>query len=235
MCTVTFIPFQDKVFITSNRDESPSRGARGLISFHAPEKNIIHYPLDETSGGSWIALSDSGRAVCLLNGGFEPYVPDPPYRQSRGLVVKDAISEEHVEDFLNQYQMENIAPFTLLIFEDNTLHQLVWDGNQKNHSILPVDQPQIWSSVTLYSPSVRTWRKSLFEKWLAENAVYDRERIIRFHQMSPGDADNDFIMNRDEIVKTLSITSIILQSSSASIMHMELDNALREEIVVKHE
>ena len=235
MCTVTFIPSNDIFFITSNRDESPERKAKGLISMHPPGKNVIHYPLDETSGGSWIALSDEGRVVCLLNGAFESFIPDPSYRKSRGQVVIDAVHESDIQYFTDNYNFEGIAPFTLLLFENPTFIQLIWDGTKKEVSPLSITEPHIWSSVTLYPPPVRAWRKSLFEKWLGETDVYNRETIIQFHQMANGDPDNDFIMNRRDVVRTLSITNIVLRPKSSSILHLELDNELREEILVKYE
>src|SRR5690349_10805642 len=150
MCTVTFIPFRNSIFITSNRDESPDRQAPGLKSFHSRETNTIHFPLDETSGGSWITLSDEGRAVCLLNGGFESFIPNPPYRISRGQVVLAAAKADDVDQFILSYEMKGIAPFTLVVSENKSLVQLVWDGQEKHILSLPSDQPHIWSSATLY-------------------------------------------------------------------------------------
>lgn len=235
MCTVTFIPGKDSFFITSNRDESPGRSAKGLISFHPPGKNTIHYPLDQESGGSWIALSDSGRVSCLLNGAFESFTASPLYRLSRGQVVIDSVLEEDATNFLQNYHLDGIAPFTLLIFENDSFTQLIWDSKQKHITSLAKDIPQIWSSVTLYPPQVRAMRKYHFEKWLSERSEYSREAIIEFHQMPTGDLENDFIMNRNEIVKTLSITSIALKPSAGSILHLELEKNSREEILVKYE
>ncbi|HUR29968.1 MAG TPA: NRDE family protein [Saprospiraceae bacterium] len=235
MCTVTFIHFNKTFFITSNRDESPGRNAKGLISNHFPGKVGIHYPLDEESGGSWIAMSDSGKVACLLNGAFEPFIPELSYRQSRGQVVVDAITEPDVKRFIETYPLDGIAPFTLLIFENGNFVQLAWDGTNKHIQPLSVTEPQIWSSVTLYPPHVRAWRKALFEKWIAQTEIFDRDSIIDFHQIANGDPDNDFIMNRNEIVKTLSITSIELKPESGSLLHFALDKNLREEILVKYE
>ena len=235
MCTVTFIPFKNSFFITSNRDESPDRQAVGIKSFHSGESNTIHFPLDETSGGSWIALSDEGRAVCLLNGGFESFIPNPPYRMSRGQVVIAAAKENDVDQFITKFELKDIAPFTLVIFEKQSLVQLVWDGEQKHILSLPSGLPHIWSSATLYPLHVREWRKSLFVKWMNENNEYNRESIIAFHQMANGDPDNGFVMNRNEIVKTLSVTSIVLRKNSGSILHLDLDRSTREEIMVHYD
>jgi hypothetical protein len=234
MCTVTFIPTPSICYITSNRDESPGRQATGLISKHNTDWNAIHFPLDELSGGSWITLSDSGRVVCLLNGAFVAFMPEPPYRLSRGQVVLDLATTNDPISFFHDYALEGVAPFTILVYEHARLHQWIWDGHQKFLEELPSDQPQIWSSVTLYPPDVRAWRKSLFEKWINSSPPIDRESIISFHQMANGDADNDFVMNRNDIVKTLSITSVSLKPESGSILHLSLDRASREEIMVRY-
>lgn len=223
MCTVTFIPHGTKVFITSNRDESPTRRSKGLTSRHHGDLPPVHFPLDEDSQGTWIALSDAGRAVCLLNGGFVPFIPSPTYRQSRGKVVIDAVEANETHAFINQYKLEGIAPFTLLIYDNGKFVELVWDGFKRHIRPLHTDKPQLWSSVTLYPPEVREWRKAIFEEWIKDHTHFDRESIMAFHCLRKGDAVNDFIMNRDEIVKTLSVTSIKLDVHSGSILHLDLE------------
>jgi len=216
--------------LTSNRDESPSRQSEGLTSTHQPDQYSIYFPLDKDSGGSWVALSETGRAACLLNGGYESFIPNPPYRMSRGQVVMDAIKAENAFTFVETYDFDRIAPFTLLIDEKDTFTELVWDGVEKHICSLPTDKPHIWSSATLYPPEVRAWRKSLFEKWISEQKSFDIESIIQFHRMANGDEENGFVMNRNEIVRTLSITNIALDAHKGSMIHVRLDKERREEI-----
>lgn len=234
MCTVTFLPAADRFYITSNRDESPGRQAKGLHSNHHLGYFPIHYPLDESSQGSWIALSESGRAVCLLNGAFEPFIPAPPYRLSRGQVVMAAAREDSIRDFIAHFAFDGIAPFTLLVFEADTFIELVWDGFEKHIRDLDPGLPQLWSSVTLYPPNVREWRKSIFQSWLQDHPVFDQEAIIAFHQLKRGDGSNDFIMNRNEVVKTLSVTSIVLQPASSMMLHLDLEKNTREEVLIRY-
>lgn len=235
MCTVTYIPFQGVHFLTSNRDESPKRQSHGLISSHYHDQPAVYYPLDPDSGGSWIALSETGRAVCLLNGGYESFIPNPPYRMSRGQVVMDAVKAKDANQYIETYDFQGIAPFTLLIDGKSFLTEVVWDGDEKHIRSLPIDLPQIWSSATLYPPDVRAWRKDLFEKWLTEVIVFDSDSIIEFHRMANGDAENGFIMNRNEIVKTLSITNIANRAHSGTIVHLRLDKDQREEVGINYE
>jgi hypothetical protein len=154
---------------------------------------------------------------------------------SRGLIVTAAAAAEDTNQFLLKTDLTGIAPFTLLIYENHMLMQLIWDGDQKHISPPLFDQPRIWSSVTLYPPKVREWRKSLFEKWMDTHPTVDRESIIAFHQMANGDPDNDFVMNRKDLVKTLSVTSIELNEASGSIVHLALDRGSREEIKIHYD
>jgi len=71
MCLVSYIPLAGNQFcITSNRDEAPARAAYAIQEEKIGEETI-YYPAD-TKGGSWIVVSASGRAICLLNGGWVP-------------------------------------------------------------------------------------------------------------------------------------------------------------------
>lgn len=234
MCTVTYLRAGDITYMTSNRDEAPGRRATGLVSRHQPDGKHYWFPLDETSGGSWIALSNTGRSVCLLNGAYEPFSPTPPYRMSRGLVVRDAILTADPGAFLHDYPLEGIAPFTLLVFEQDSLQSLVWTGMGRDILDHAVSDANIWSSVTLYPEPVRLHRRALFEQWLARHPAYDRDAIIEFHRSGSEDAENGLVMNRGEIVKTLSVTSIMLDPEKGSILHVDLDAIVQDEISFRH-
>jgi len=221
-------------YLTSNRDEAPGRRATGLVSRHDPDGTRYWFPIDESSGGSWIALSASGRAACLLNGGYEPFIPAPPYRMSRGLVVRDAILATDAENFLRHYPLEGIAPFTLLVYERDTLRSLVWTGTHRDILDHALWDANIWSSVTLYPEPVRMRRRALFEHWLAHHPRVDRDGIIDFHLSGGEDAVYGFVMNREEVVKTLSVTSIVLGPETGSILHLDLEAERREEISFRH-
>lgn len=141
----------------------------------------------------------------------------------------DAVNAPDSTVFLQSYNLKQIAPFTLLVYEANEFQQLVWDGHERHLTNLSIHEPQIWSSATLYPKQIRDWRKKLFDEWIAEQEKFDRDSIMNFHQMANSDPENDFIMNRNDVVKTLSITSITLQKSNSSILHISLNQDSREE------
>jgi len=234
MCTVTYLRADGITYLTSNRDEAPGRHAPGLSTGHDPLTGQYSYPPDPSSGGSWIALSAAGRAVCLLNGGYVPFTPAPPYRQSRGLVVRDAVLAPDALEFLHQYPLEHIAPFTLLVYENDLLHCLVWTGERRDLTQPDPDTPAIWSSATLYPEPVRTRRRALFDEWLRDRTSFDREAIIGFHRTAGDDPENDFIMNRRDIVKTLSVTNIMLGPEAARMLHVDLEQPQQQEIAFRY-
>ena len=67
MCTVSYLPVKDRVFITSNRDEKKLRGRAVAPAKYAVDCIGLIYPKDRDAGGTWIALRDNGIAAVLLN------------------------------------------------------------------------------------------------------------------------------------------------------------------------
>jgi uncharacterized protein with NRDE domain len=130
MCTLTYIPKPDGSYLlTNNRDETPLRAATGLEQQRIGERDVL-YPKDAGAGGTWLALSSSGQAVCLINGAFERHRRKPPYRRSRGLMVLDFFEFEKTTGFLDRYAFQGMEPFTMVVIEDEQLWDLRWDGDQ---------------------------------------------------------------------------------------------------------
>lgn len=230
MCTVSFIPVKDRVFITSNRDEKLVR-SRAIPPQQYNSGNVrLVFPKDAEAGGTWIVLRENGDAAVLLNGGFQKHLPFPPYRRSRGLVLLDIIKEaEHVNHFM-QMNLEKIEPFTLVILEKNKLYECRWDGSNKSSKELSNTVPHIWSSVTLYDEIVIRKRESWFAQWLQVNPHPSTEDIIEFHLSGgEGDEQNDFRMNRNNHLLTVSVTNIEINKDNANMRYFDLtDNSAYE-------
>ena len=155
MCTVSFVQTALGIVITSNRDEQVLRSAE-FPQTHIRNNKKITYPKDPKAGGTWFALAhEAGRVVVLLNGAEHKHARATSYRKSRGMVLLDLISaDETISSNWQTYVLLDIEPFTVVVFENQTLYQLRWDGSQKSEVTLPTSQPYIWSSATLYSPEV---------------------------------------------------------------------------------
>lgn len=212
MCTVTFLPKGKSSYIlTSNRDETPKRAALAPKAYSIHGKEVF-FPKDPLAGGTWIATDKVTFTLCLLNGAFEKHSHKPPYRLSRGIMLLDFFNYSNVKRFIEQYDFSGIEPFTLILIESNnglSATELVWDEIKLHVRYLDVTQPHIWSSSTLYPEAIRDERRNWFKLWLEEHKKFQQKEIIDFHKTGgKGDEWNDFVMNREGKVQTVSVTSI---------------------------
>ncbi|MDX1476669.1 MAG: NRDE family protein [Saprospiraceae bacterium] len=222
MCTVSYLPTEHGFILTSNRDEAPARHAVTVAHQQRGEVQIS-FPQDPLSGGSWFAVSDRGTICCLLNGAREPFTPHPRYSDSRGTVVLTSFDYHDTRRFAAEYDFSRTAPFTLVLRSGDKLEQLIWDGLDTELTALDPLAPHFWSSVTLYPPPVRVWRRELFATWRAAHPVPVQDDIIDFHRYGGrGDAANDLVMNRKGKVRTLSISSVARQGDTLTFRYLDL-------------
>lgn len=224
MCTVIFIPKGDQFYFASLRDEHPLRNTTTVPEIYRENDSLILSPKDARLGGTWLGLNNHANVIILLNGAFEKHIPKNKYRKSRGLIVKELLaSKTPVKDWITMY-MQDIEPYTLVVFENNSLYQLVWDGERKHHVHLSSHESYLWSSSTLYNKESSTYRNHLFQQWKALNPNISAEDLLRFFE-SYKEEQNGFIMNRQEQIKTLSFTFIHLQMPDAArMLHHDLIN-----------
>lgn len=213
MCFVTYLPYQDGFILTSNRDEMVERPRATPPKKNHIENEIVFYPQDAQAGGTWFASSEK-TTVCLLNGAFQKHQHRPPYKKSRGLVVLDYFKENDLEQFVNDYEFSGIEPFTLIIVQENALHELRWDEAKLHTKALNPAEFHSWSSVTLYNEEVVAERNLWFEKWQNDFPIFSGDDIINFHTFGgKGDVENDLLVNRNDKLKTVSITQVTKTSS----------------------
>ena len=230
MCVLTYLPTfigtsPNGFIFTSNRDESVVRESAIPPRKYKIGGRYIFFPKDPISGGTWIGGCDSF-TLCLLNGGFEKHISASPYRHSRGKVILDFYKYVDVEKFLKSYNFDNIEPFTLVIISrDNslTINEIRWTGRRVFHKTLKANKPNIWSSVTLYTPEIIQERERWFDDFLQENPNYSAEDILKFHHFGgKGDARNAIKMNRENKLKTLSITQFRVDDENFIVQYQDL-------------
>lgn len=224
MCTVTYMPLNTGDFIlTSSRDVPFSREKALQPKQYLEDDVTLLYPKDGKAGGSWIGTSDKKRLICLLNGGFENHKQKEFYSKSRGIIVKELLKVNDIAGACKEIDLEHVEPFTLVIVEWDFqlfLFEFVWDGNHKHLKILP-QEPQIWSSSTLYSDAMKLMRKGWFAEWLFKFKADSlgkylsgskfkvvKDKVLNFHHTAGvGDPNIDVMMQRPE-VGTVSITQV---------------------------
>jgi hypothetical protein len=223
MCTVSFVNVNDTIIITSNRDEKVIRpSAIPPRDYNINGKNVI-FPKDPKAGGTWFVVDANGTVLVLLNGADEKHKVELPYRKSRGLIVLDIISSLSPKDFWEEIDLENIEPFTLVLFQNNALFQLRWNGIQKETTPLDIHKNHVWSSSTLYPAAIREKRSKWFYTFLETNSEISETEMLRFHRYTEQEnQENGLVINRNDEMKTLSITQSVIEKNKVAILHYDL-------------
>ncbi|CCH52638.1 hypothetical protein BN8_01652 [Fibrisoma limi BUZ 3] len=226
MCVVSLLPLPNGFVLTTNRDEHISRPRAVPAQPYIVGERTVTYPKDPLGGGTWVAAS-ADVTVCLLNGAFEKHVHQPPYRQSRGLVVLDFFDFGNPLQFANGYNFDQIEPFTLVVVQrrpDNLLvHELRWNGQQIYLRDMPGDLPHIWSSVTLYDANTAARRKTWFADFLRQQPHVTPEDVFYFHQTAGiGDPEQDYVVRLPNGVQTVSITQVVQTGSMPTMRYLPL-------------
>ena len=223
MCTVSFVSTSGKTIITSNRDEKVQRqSAIEPKSYLINNKNIF-FPKDQKAGGTWYAVREDATVLVLLNGAEEKHQLKSSYRKSRGLILLDLISSDSVIKAWENLNLDGIEPFTLVLFEQPNLYQLRWNEIEKSTLSMDANQKHIWSSSTLYPKDVREHRAELFRQFLGNKTDFSSDEMLHFHRYTEKDnQQNGLVINRNEELKTLSITQAVIEKNKVVLSHYDL-------------
>ena len=225
MCTVTFIPVNETIYITSNRDEKSWRSPALPPAVYAFKTGNILFPKDSFAGGTWIAVHESGRAIVFLNGGWIGHAPGKNYARSRGLILLELIDDPDPVSMFGQMNFDQIEPFTAIIYNEEKLYESRWDGIKKHNKSIETSVPQIWSSATLYSPAMAMRRDQWFKNWHKKYPQPSQEDILNFHRYTgDGDPNHDLLMNRNDSVYTVSITSMAINQDKTVMTYHDIKN-----------
>jgi len=234
MCTVSFIPVKDKIFITSNRDEKYTRQAAIAPALYNYKGCKLIFPKDADKGGTWVAMKENGDAGVLLNGAFLPHLSARGYRKSRGVLFLDVLSAERPSLEFQRVKLEDIEPFTMILSENACLYEFRWDGAERYCKQLPASRPHIWSSATLYDGLAIKKREQWFASFLNQHPNPTRKDILDFHRFSgDGDVKNDLLMERDGIYSTVSVTSMLLTANRGSMQYLDMKKGKSTEINIE--
>lgn len=231
MCTVSFLPLSKNEFLlTSNRDEDIARATALPINAYAIKEQTVFYPKDPKANGTWIAHSEKGFTLCLLNGAFKQHSVKSNYKKSRGLVLLDFFNYNSINRFTNEYDFNNIEPFTLIIVKsceiNNSilLYELKWDEFATSLKQIDSSMPHIWSSVTLYTESVMKNREQWFNDWLNKNPNYTKDEILFFHHFAGDNSNDNSLMINRSTKKTVSVTCIYKTNAITEMIYEDIIN-----------
>ena len=224
MCTVSFVFSNGKAILTHNRDEKVARPSATEPQEYTVNNKKIYFPKDQKAGGTWYAVAENGTTLVLLNGADEKHQLKSSYRKSRGLIVLDLISADSPIQEWNSIDLSEIEPFTIVLFQEEKLYQLRWNEIEKSTLNLDVNQNHIWSSSTLYPKEIREQRVNLFQDFINSNEI-SPEKLFQFHRYgNSNDTENGLIINRNDEMKTLSITQTIIEKNKVVLSYHDLQN-----------
>ena len=223
MCTVSFVSSNGKTIITSNRDEKVLRpSAIKPKNYQINTKNVF-FPKDPKAGGTWFAVDENSNVLVLLNGAEEKHILKEKYNRSRGLIVLELIGETSPLEMWQTIDLENVEPFTLVLFEDQKLYQLRWNEIEKTTLALDVTKNHIWSSSTLYSAAIREKRANWFNTFLDTKPEVNEAELFNFHRYTEEEnTEHGLVINRNDALKTLSITQAVVEKNKVQMTHYDL-------------
>lgn len=222
MCTVTFIPIKNGVVLTSNRDEHINRGIAIYPEVYLLNGKKLAFPKDRKAGGTWFITNEHGDTGILLNGAFEKHISTPPYRKSRGHILPDIFHSDSPFKALNHYNPEGIENFTIILWEEEKLREIKWDGKKIHAKLHDPTKAHIWSSVTLYSHEMIAERHGWFNQWLCSRAVVTKQDILHFHSSTHAhNKEYGLLISRNNKISTTSTTSLSLENKKATFYHKD--------------
>lgn len=223
MCTVSFVQANGKTIITSNRDEKVLREPAVEPMNYLINNKIVVFPKDQKAGGTWYAINEDGVVLVLLNGASEKHQLKKSYRKSRGLIVLDMIATNSPISEWKTIDLSGIEPFTLVLFQEEKLYQLRWNEINKETVFLDASQNHIWSSSTLYSAELRQKRAQWFSAFMEINTEVSSKELFHFHRYTQeNNQEHGLVINRSDILKTLSITQTVIEKNKVEILYNDL-------------
>ena len=218
MCTVVFIPGKHNNCFASLRDENPERPRAQIPAIIRNDGVKYLSPIDSLAGGTWIGANELGVIIILLNGGFKNHERKNNYAKSRGLIVSELLQSKVPVIDWSIMEMTNIEPYTIIVWVDKMLFQLVWDGENKHRITLDIDKPHIWSSATLYDTKAKNKREELFQNWISQNPAVSKVTLLKFFK-NFNDSQNGFMVNRNSKIETLNYSFIEINSMGECLMY----------------
>jgi hypothetical protein len=163
--------------IACNRDERLTRAA-GLppVTWSTGARSAV-MPIDGDSGGTWIAVNDTGVVFAMLNttsqapdwtlGADWRSAPHVPIAVSRGLIIPALVSAATVSEALaraQQLEADRYRPFRLLLFDRYQLVECWPDGDRVRHRRSFLYGAVMRTSSALGDAVVTGPRRALFQR-----------------------------------------------------------------------
>jgi hypothetical protein len=214
MCTVSIVSSLDgyAVRLMVNRDERRLRPAALPPAVQAAGGGRAIWPTDPVGGGTWVAVTDRGLVLALLNTDGHRTGPDTP---SRGTIIPTLAAAASVADAVARWQALDttvFAPFRLVVASGHEIAVMARGCTEP--AIAPAGRAHVFSSSSLGDDRVEGPRRGLLAQ-LLRTAADPWMAQTRFHQHAwPDRRDLSVMMSRAD-AHTVSCAEVILSTSAA--------------------
>jgi hypothetical protein len=217
MCTVSFVPKANGFYLAMNRDEKRSRAtALPPKVFDLSDRRVI-YPR-ELSGGTWIAVNDSGVCLALVN--WHRIEREPVNRiVSRGRVITALAGKANSADVANGLRglrLQATRPFRLIaiIPADKAITEWRWNLERLSKHKHPW-RTQHWFSSGFDERKAESVRRSTCER----RPTTDINQLRALHRShAPRRGPFSICMHRDDAA-TVSYTEIKVEDGKITMYY----------------
>jgi Transport and Golgi organisation 2 len=221
MCTVTFIAQRNGYCLGMNRDEQLTRADGLPPTRHNASGRAVLSP-SEPSGGTWVALNDTGVSLALINW-YSVTKRVPHSAVSRGGVVRAvgaADSAEFVNAVLRGLPLERINPFRLVGIFPSSGEIFEWRWNLERLVKKRTDwRTQQWISSGFDEPAAQRARGKEFRQALEQTAAPGVSWLRKLHSShAPHVGPFSTCMHRAD-AETVSYTEISVSSRTATMRY----------------
>ena len=221
MCTVTFIAQRNGYCLGMNRDEKLTR-ADGLPPTRKKMNGRAVVCPTESSGGTWIALNDSGASLALINW-YSVTKRVERSTVSRGEVVKAvgaADSAEVVNARLMELPLKRINPFRLIGIFPASGDIVEWRWNLKRLARRKAPwRTQQWISSGFDEPAAQRVRGGAFRHALQHTSAPRLSWLRKLHSShAPHIGPFSTCMHRSDAA-TVSYTEITVSARTAAMRY----------------
>ena len=231
MCTVTIVP-RDGLGgyrLVANRDERRSRPDGVEPAWHREGTRRVAYPLDPAGGGTWVAVSDAGLVIALLNrypsAGAHLLAPAP----SRGSIIPRLIGCRRAAEaiaFVSAFDCSRFNSFCLVAVDRREVALFTHDRHADSSQVDALSQPYLATSSSLGDDIVEAPRRQLFEQLVLSEP---RDRWLlgqhRFHRTQwTGRPEISVLMERSD-ARTVSRTTVDVTATQVAMIYEPLPPA----------
>lgn len=216
MCTVSIVASQDgrAVRLLMNRDERRLRPVARPPAVHAVGAGWAIWPEDPVSGGTWLAATDAGLALAVLNVDGHRHSAN---LLSRGVIIPRLAACRSIDQLLDAWSSLDVsafAPFRLVALTRDTL--VIGHSLDRTVDVTRLGQAHLLASSSLGDHQVEPARRALFSTLLGTEADLLAAQTKLHRHAWPDRRHLSVMMNRVDAC-TVSQTEVLLTTDAVSL------------------